>query len=86
DSSGADAEMIAMVIHSLKSVGLQEFQVELGQVEFFRGLVEEAGMEAETQEILRELIENKNYFGVEELIQAQPMTEELRQVFLKLPE
>ncbi|MEG7531478.1 MAG: ATP phosphoribosyltransferase regulatory subunit [Hungatella sp.] len=86
DSSGADAEMIAMVIHALKSVGLQEFQVELGQVEFFRGLVEEAGMEAETQEILRELIENKNYFGVEELIQAQPMTEELRQVFLKLPE
>ena len=68
DSSGADAEMIAMVIDSLKAAGLKEFQVELGQVEFFRGLTEEAGMDEETHEKLRELIENKNYFGVEELI------------------
>ena len=86
DSSDADAEMIAMVIHSLQSVGLKEFQVELGQVEFFRGLVEEAGMDEETQEQLRELIENKNYFGVEELVESQPMSEELKAVFLKLPE
>lgn len=86
DSSGADGEMIAMVIDSLKAAGLEEFQVELGQVEFFRGLVEEAGMDDETQETLRELIEHKNYFGVEELIMAQPMSEELKHVFLKLPE
>ena len=86
DSSDADAEMIAMVIQSLISVGLKEFQVELGQVEFFRGLVEEAGMDEETQEQLRELIENKNYFGVEELVESQPMNDSLKQVFLKLPE
>lgn len=86
DSSGADAEMIALVIDSLKAVGLKEFQVELGQVEFFRGLVEEAGMDDEIQETLRELIENKNYFGVEELIMAQPMNDDLKKVFLKLPE
>lgn len=86
DSSGSDAEMIAMVIDSLKAVGLQEFQVELGQVEFFRGLVEEAGMDDATQETLRELIENKNYFGVEELITEQSMTDSLKEVFLKLPE
>lgn len=85
-SSAADAEMIAMVIDGLKSVGLKEFQVELGQVEFFRGLVEEAGMDGEVEDRLRELIENKNYFGVEELVQKQPMAPELRSVFLKLPE
>lgn len=87
DNSGsADAEMIAMVIDSLKSVGLKEFQVELGQVEFFYGLVEEAGMNEETGEELRELIENKNYFGVEELLLTCSMPEGLRNVFLKLPE
>ena len=43
DCADADAEMIAMVIDSLKAAGLQEFQVELGQVEFYRSLVEEAG-------------------------------------------
>lgn len=86
DASGADAEVIAMVIDALKAAGLEEFQVEIGQVEFFRGLAEEAGMEEDIQEILRELIENKNYFGVEELVSERDMPESLRTLFLKLPE
>ena len=86
DSSAADAEMIAMVIDSLRAVGLQEFQVELGQMDFFRGLLEEAGMDLDTEERLRELIEQKNFFGVEELLTEQSMSQELKEVFLKLPE
>ncbi len=86
DSSDGDAEMIALVIDGLKATGLKEFQVELGQVEFYRGLVEEAGLNEDTKERLRELIENKNFFGVEELLTEQTMTEEQRQLFLKLPE
>lgn len=86
DTSDADGEMIALVIDSLKASGLQEFQVELGQVEFFRGLVEEAGMDEEIQNQLRILIENKNFFGVEELISEQTMSYELKRLFLKLPE
>ena len=75
-----------MVIKALKAAGLTEFQVELGEVDFFKGLMEEAGMDEETEEALRALIENKNYFGVEELVMAQPISKELKQVFLKLPE
>lgn len=86
DSSDADAEILAMVIKALMAAGLTEFQVELGEVDFFKGLIEEAGMDEETEEALRELIENKNYFGVEELVMAQSITKELQQVFLKLPE
>ena len=86
DSSAADGEMIAMVIEALKAASLKEFQVELGQVEFFKGLAEEAGMEEETQETLRTLIENKNYFGVEELVSESPMPQQLKELFLKLPE
>lgn len=86
DSVGADAEMIAMVVDSLKASGLKEFQVEVGQMEFFRGLVEEAGMDEETQETLRELIENKNYFGVEELVSERNLPKMLKELFLRLPE
>ena len=86
DSSDGDAERIALVIDALKATGLKEFQVELGQVEFYRGLVEEAGIDEDTQELLRELIENKNFFGVEELLTEQTMPEEQKQIFLKLPE
>lgn len=86
DSSDADAEMIALVIDCLRSAGLKEFQVELGQVEFFRGLVEEAGMDEETRGRLLEMIENKNFFGVEEILHENPVGPELLEVFLRLPE
>lgn len=86
DSSDADAEILAMIIRALKAAGLTEFQVELGEVDFFRGLLEEAGMDEEMEEKLRELIENKNYFGVEELVMEQPIPQELKDAFLKLPE
>ena len=86
DLIDADAEMIAIAIDALKATGLKEFQVELGQVDFYRGLLEEAHMDEETQDQLRELIENKNYFGVEELLSEQTMSPELKRLFLKLPE
>ena len=85
-SADADGEILAMVIQALKAAGLTEFQVELGEVDFFKGLLEEAGMDGEQEEALRELIENKNFFGVEELVMSQPISQELKQVFLKLPE
>lgn len=86
DTSDADGEMIALVIDALKASGLKEFQVELGQVEFYRGLVNEAGMDEEMQNQLRVLIENKNYFGVEELLSGAQIPDDLKKLFLKLPE
>lgn len=86
DSAQVDAEMIAMVIQSLRSAGLKEFQVELGEVEFFRGLLEEAGISEEEGDELRELIENKNYFGVEDYISNVLKKADFKDVFLKLPE
>ncbi|MFR0987102.1 MAG: ATP phosphoribosyltransferase regulatory subunit [Frisingicoccus sp.] len=65
DSIDADAEMIALAIHLLLAAGLTEFQIDVGRGGFFKGLIEEAGMDEEKTQELRELIENKNFFGVE---------------------
>jgi len=86
DTVEADAEMIALVVDILKKSGLTEFQVEIGQVDFFKGLLEEAGIDEDTEETLRELISNKNFFGVEELVSEQDMSDQLKKTFLKLPE
>lgn len=87
DSADADAEMLAITIECLLQSGLKEFQLEIGNADFFRSLIEEAGFE-DKEEIskLRELIENKNMFGVEEIVSAKDMSEELKEIFLKLPE
>ena len=85
-SSAADAEVLALVVDVLKASGLTEFQVSVGEVEFFKAIVEEAKMSEETVNELRSLISQKNYFGVEELIEEQPMDEELKQIFQRLPQ
>ena len=86
DSPDADAEMIAMVIDCLKTAGLKEFQVELGEVAFYRSLLLQSGLDEDAQARLNELIENKNRFGAEEFLKNQNMEESLKEAFLKLPE
>ena len=67
-SVDADAEIISMVVEALKSSGLDNFLVEIGQVDFYKGLIKEAGLDAETENMLTTRIENKNVFGVEDLL------------------
>ena len=87
DSVDADAEMMAISIECLLKSGLKEFQLEIGNADFFRSLIEEAGFENKEDIIkLRSLIENKNMFGIEEIVQNKVMSKELKEIFLKLPE
>lgn len=76
----ADVEMISLLIDALKSVGLDDFQISIGQVDFFKGLCEEAGLDSETEELLREFISNKNIFGVETLLNEKNISEDIKYV------
>ncbi len=64
----ADAEIIAMATSMLLASGLKDFQISIGHVGFYESLVEEAGLDEETEEKLRILIHNHNPFGVERLL------------------
>lgn len=86
DSVEADAEIIALVVESLKTAGLEEFLVEIGQVEFYKGLLEDCGLDEKSEQELRVRIENKNNFGVEEILDSQNINAELKSAFLKLPQ
>ncbi len=80
----ADAEMAALMIDCLSASGLKKFQVVAGQADFFRALVEEAGFSEEETDDLRNLIEMKNVFGVEQLLQEKEISEELKKIFTEL--
>jgi ATP phosphoribosyltransferase regulatory subunit len=86
DTPDADAEMIALTIDCLLQAGLKEFQVEIGQADFFKGLVEEANFNEEEVEQIRVLIESKNLFGVEEIVSKKNINTNLKEILLKLPE
>ncbi len=83
--AGADAEMIALMIDCIKSMGLKEFQIEVGNADFFRGLCDAAGFNADETNELRELIETKNLFGVEELLSGKNIDESIKELFTGLP-
>lgn len=84
NSVEADAEMISMAVKCLLEAGLKEFQLSVGHADFFKGLMEAAGFDEEAEEELRELIANKNYFGVEETVSKFEMAEDLRELFSML--
>lgn len=86
DSVEADAEMIAMVVDGLKKTGLTEFQVNIGHIDFIQSLLESTGLEEEEKEEIRELITNRNYFGVEEILDNRRVKGSVKDAFRILPE
>lgn len=82
DSVQADAEMIAMTIESLYHAGLSDFQISVGNAEYFKGICDEAGLDEDTELELRELISGKNYFGAEELLVDRRVPEKDRELLL----
>lgn len=85
-SAEADAEMLALVIDCLKKSGLEEFQLTVGNVEFFHSILEDAAMEEEDELRARELITNRNYFGLDEHLRDIKMKESTKKAFTLLPE
>ena len=85
-SPEADAEMIAMVIELLLDAGLKEFQVSIGQIDFFKGFLLAAGLDEEQEFTLRELISNKNNFGIEEFLDDIRMPKTCREAFIRMPQ
>ena len=86
DSAEADAEILAMTVECLLASGLTEFQVSVGQVDYYKAIFAQTGMSQEEEEELRELISQKNYFGVEELVKSKKMNEDLAKVLSQLPQ
>ena len=80
----ADAEILAMVVDSLRASGLKEFQISVGHARFFHGLIEAAGLGEEAEEELRELLNNKNFFGVEEFVETLNLDANLKKLFTML--
>lgn len=82
DSSAADAEILATVVDCIQASGLEEFQVEVGEVDFFKGVIEEAGLSVEEESHIRAYIQNKNFFGLQEYVKQLDISEHLKQVLV----
>ena len=84
-SAEADAEILLLTCDCLKQAGLREFQVSIGENDFFKSLVQDSGLDDETVEDVRRQISNKNFFGVSELLMEEDVPVKIREAFIRLP-
>lgn len=85
NSPDADAEIIAMAIESLKATGIEDFKIDIGQVGFFKGLMEESGLDENAIEEVREFIDQKNLVGIEQVMDRYKVKNSLKKIILDLP-
>ena len=81
----SDAEVIAVAANSLRNSGIEEFVIHLGQVGFFKSIMEEAELDVDIMEEIRVLIENKNIVALEELTSKNNVNPEIAKLLLELP-
>ena len=67
----ADAESLIIVIESLLNAGLKEFQVSIGESNYFKGICEEAKIDEETEMKLRDFITTKNFYASKNFLKEQ---------------
>jgi ATP phosphoribosyltransferase regulatory subunit len=71
ESQKADAEVIITAIQALEAIGIKKFQLEIGQADFFKGLVEDIAITEDEMESLRWIVENKNFGALKEFTEER---------------
>ena len=80
-----DGELIALAIELLLKSGLSKFVIDIGHAGFFKALIKDTGLGEDDEEQLKLLIDNKNYFGIENLVESKHMRKDLKDILMALP-
>ncbi|WP_025322811.1 ATP phosphoribosyltransferase regulatory subunit [Deferrisoma camini] len=81
----ADAEGIALVVACLRAAGVGGFKVDLGQVEFFRGIVDDLDLSAEALETLRNAVARKDLSDLDRILSDLPIPDRRKEILAELP-
>ena len=81
----ADAEMIAMSVMCLQAVGATGFTIDIGQVEFLRGVLDDLPLDAAQSRDVRTAIAAKDISGLQQKLKGLPLTDRQRDELLALP-
>ncbi len=84
-SPEADAEMIAMAVECLQSLGAEDFTIDIGQVEFFRGAIEGLPASGVLSLEIQRAIARKDVSELRKMLEEIPLTDRKREEILALP-
>ena len=85
DNPEADAEMIVMAIEGLQAVGADDFTIDIGQVEFLRGILEGLDLSGPKAQDVRTAIAGKDLSSLQKLLEDLPISDRQKEELLALP-
>ncbi|WP_173915654.1 ATP phosphoribosyltransferase regulatory subunit [Halobacillus sp. Marseille-Q1614] len=84
-SSYGDAEVIALLVESLRQAGLDDFVITIGHIGYVKAFFNDVlGHDEETKDVLLEHLYRKNYVGYRESVKAAILAGEKKQALLSL--
>lgn len=81
----ADAEVISTAIKSLLNLGFKNIHIDIGQTDYFKGIMSELDISFENKNTIRELIENKNYAELGNILNTLSIDNEYKKLLLEVP-
>lgn len=85
-SLGADAEVIALMIQSLKDIGLKNVRVRIGNVGIFKEIIRKANLSRGLADKIRVCIDKGDREGLSEALDDPDVDNKTREILLLLPE
>lgn len=83
---GADLEVLLICAESLKALGVRDFTITLGHAEFFQGICERLELSDDEARKLRDSVDHKDAFALEEGLQHLNIPEAKRKFLISLPQ
>jgi len=84
DSPEADAEMIAMSVEAMREIGFDGFKIDLGQVDFYHGIMASAGLSAGSAADIRSAIARKDVSSVKSTLEGLNISDDLKNQIVSL--
>jgi ATP phosphoribosyltransferase regulatory subunit len=81
----ADVEVLLIAVETFQRLGIQGFQINLGSVDFFGGIIDrmELGQDQITE--LKDVLNIKNQSGLEDLLQKLPIEDRRKNILRAVP-
>ena len=80
-----DAEAIAMMVDCLRASGLAEFKVDVGQVEFFKGIFKDVTLAPDMLFAITDAVKRKDLSDLETALADAPLSDAKKELLLALP-
>jgi len=81
----ADVEILLVAVETFQRLGIQSFQINLGSVDFFGGIIDRMELPKEQVGALKEVLNIKDQSGLESLLQQLKLDEQRERIMRAVP-